>query len=127
MVVAAHIRRQYPSVEAFIVEDDPHVQTLLEEILSQDGRTVTIASSVQEGIDRAQEGVFEWVILDYSLADGIGLDVAHHVSAGCKGILLFSASRLHDKLRNEAAASGVTHCFRKPEDLGELIAFISNS
>ena len=50
-----------------VVEDEPIIAFALEDMLIEDGADVVAVGSLEEGLDQAEAGVFDFAILDINL------------------------------------------------------------
>jgi two-component system NtrC family response regulator len=64
-----------------IVDDEETYALSLKRLLQRRGVTADVAGSFAAGLDRAQKGRYELVILDYMLPDGNGLDLIPPIRA----------------------------------------------
>ena len=62
-----------------IVDDEADIRSLLEEILSDEGYTVTASGSAVEALELIRDAEYDAVLLDIWLPDGDGLDVLGQV------------------------------------------------
>src|SRR5581483_4538193 len=64
-----------------IVDDEETYALSLKRLLTRRGVTADVAGSFREGLERAQQGRYELVILDYMLPDGNGRDLIPPIRA----------------------------------------------
>lgn len=58
-----------------IIDDEPHLLTMLEEILRQEGYEVDSASTGKEALEKLRRATYDVAIIDHHLPDGTGLDL----------------------------------------------------
>jgi len=110
-----------------VVDDEPAVRGVISSMLMRSGAEVVTASSRAEAIERLQADRFDWVVLDYSLPDGTGLDILKEASARQPGVRAVMVTGEADvaRLREEALRLGAEEVLRKPFCLHELLRVIS--
>jgi len=62
-----------------VIEDESDVQTLLRQILADEGYHVTLAPTARQALAAIRDQGFDVVIADLSLPDGDGVDVVRHI------------------------------------------------
>lgn len=84
--------------QVVILEDDPEVRTVLESAVDADGHGHVAFGCVRDFMDKAPLDRADLFLLDISLPDGDGLDVARHVrkSAPEAGIIMITGH--HDEV-----------------------------
>jgi two-component system copper resistance phosphate regulon response regulator CusR len=105
-----------------VVEDDPLIQKLLSRGLTSDGFVVDVAGTGEEGLDRALSGEYDAMILDVTLPDTDGFQIARRArSEGIEMPILMLTGRgeLDDRL--EGFASGADDYLVKPFAFQELL------
>src|SRR5579864_5336956 len=106
-----------------VVEDDPLIQKLLYKGLMSDGFVVDVVSTGEEGVERAMSGEYDAAILDVTLPDLNGFQVARRVRAeglDLPILMLTALGDLDDRLAGFAA--GADDYLTKPFAFRELLA-----
>jgi DNA-binding response OmpR family regulator len=65
-----------------VVEDEPRMSELLRRGLVEDGHAVTVASEGRAGLNLAESGSFDLILLDVTLPGMDGLTIARRLRAG---------------------------------------------
>ncbi len=74
-----------------LLDDDPEIRAMVEEVLSQEGYAVTAADTIQAAREATVQTQFDLLVLDVMLPDGNGLKFAREVRAMCDaGIILLT-------------------------------------
>ena len=105
-----------------VVEDDVRLRTLLEQELARAGHEVVGVGTVGEGLFRAEEEPYDLVILDLSLPDGDGLEVAERLHGRRDLAIVMLTARGDVDSRVEGLYAGAADYVVKPFDLQELLA-----
>jgi PAS domain S-box-containing protein len=108
-----------------IIDDDRGMRETLALILRRKGSSVETASSGKAGIEHAQRGPFDVVLLDIKLPDAQGVDLLEplldlHPEAGVIVITGHASVKTAVRALNAGAAAYVT----KPLDMDEVLAII---
>jgi DNA-binding response OmpR family regulator len=107
-----------------VVDDDIITQNMLRSTLSQAGYTVAIASSGEEGIQRASEELPGLIILDIMMPGMDGADVASFLktnSTTAKIPIIFLSSLITEKGKKNKTKNDATTYLSKPYNRGELL------
>jgi len=107
-----------------VIEDEPHMRTLLHVTLKQEGyRSIPVASGA-EGVAAAIEHHPSVVLLDLGLPDLDGVEVTGKIrERGDVPIIVISA-RSQEEQKIRALDGGATDYMTKPFGTGELLARI---
>ena len=110
-----------------IIDDEKEIRESLEQLLGVEGYRVASAPTADEGLRKAQEGVFDLVLLDINLPDRNGLDVLKILrhdtpDLGVVMITAYDSSQMAFQASKEGAASYVT----KPWDNDKLLLEVRN-
>jgi len=84
-----------------VVEDDRSLADLLRRGLSQERHVVDVAHDGEEGLERAESGAYDALILDLMLPRMDGLEIARRLRAGRSAVpilMLTARDALHDRL-----------------------------
>ena len=105
-----------------IVEDDPNAGLLLHSLLTSEGFEVKLAANVKSGLQSFLVDVYNMCILDCSLPDGDGFELAKQIRLRDEQvpiIFLTARSLLDDKIRG--FQSGADDYITKPFETFELL------
>ena len=110
-----------------IIDDEKEIRESLEQLLSVEGYRVSSAPTAEEGLKKADEGVFDLVLLDINLPDRNGLEVLKSLrrdtpDMGVIMITAYDSSQMAFQASKEGAASYVT----KPWDNDKLLIEVRN-
>jgi DNA-binding response OmpR family regulator len=111
------------AMHLLVVEDDRSLAELLRRGLVQERYVVDVAHDGIEGLERAESGVYDALILDVMLPGIDGLEIARRVRAERLPIpilMLTARDALHDRLRGFDA--GADDYLPKPFAFEELLA-----
>lgn len=106
-----------------LVEDDPAQRLLLAAYLRQDGFQVLEADCLAQGRAQAREGILHLVLLDLTLPDGDGLELARELLLRNLPVIILT-SRAEDRI--PALELGADDYLDKPFQPRELLARIHN-
>lgn len=108
------------------VDDQPDICELVRTILAD--YEVVFASSRTEGLRQVESGMFDLYLLDYSLSDGSGIELAtliRQFDNSTPILFLVSTVRaLRDKQLGAACVQGVVSTADFPDDLLRQVARI---
>ncbi|WP_447555514.1 response regulator transcription factor [Vreelandella sp. EE22] len=109
-----------------VLEDDLDQQAFIEQCLSAAGHRVSLFSRTSE-LRRSARRSFDFLIIDWRLPDGCGLDVVGHLRLhdGWKGPILFITASQHEDSVVQALEQGADDFLAKPLRPRELIARIN--
>lgn len=74
-----HLMAQKPKI--LVIEDDPNLRELYQEVLSQNGYVVEIAADGEVGLQKLQQGGHDLVLLDMMLPNLNGIDILKQLKA----------------------------------------------
>lgn len=106
-----------------LVEDDPRVARVVERALTEAGHRVDVAHDGEEGLARAESGVYDLIVLDVMLPELSGIDVAREVRrkrVRTPILMLTARDAVPDRVRGLDA--GADDYLTKPFALEELLA-----
>jgi len=106
-----------------VVEDDWSLADLVRRGLAQERHVVDVAHDGAEGLERAESGVYDALILDLMLPGLGGLDIARRLRADANRVpilMLTARDALHDRLKGFDA--GADDYLPKPFAFEELLA-----
>jgi CheY-like chemotaxis protein len=104
-----------PNPRILSVDDHEDTLLMLQAMLGSRGCRVTGASSVSEGLKRAEAGEFDLYLLDFKFPDGTGKELCERIREFDREtpILFFSGS--HPALQQEALSCGAQGFIMKPD------------
>ncbi len=106
-----------------VVEDDRSLADVVRRGLAQELHVVDVAHDGAEGLERAESGVYDALILDLMLPGLGGLDIARRLRADANRVpilMLTARDALHDRLKGFDA--GADDYLPKPFAFEELLA-----
>jgi two-component system KDP operon response regulator KdpE len=107
-----------------VIEDEPHMRTLLHVTLKQEGYRSIPAANGTEGIAAAIEHSPSVVLLDLGLPDIDGVDVAAKIRAHTDAPIIVISARTQEEQKIQALDGGASDYVTKPFGTGELLARI---
>jgi two-component system, NarL family, response regulator DevR len=120
----------HPVASVFLVEDSQPVRDRLKELLALDGGTRIVGESdnAAAAIDGIPVASPDFVVLDYQLPDGSGLDVlrgVRHAVPRTRFIVL--TNHASDELRDAFVQAGALCLLDKSYEFGRLAGVIATS
>ncbi len=105
-----------------VVDDDPETCRFMRELLSEEGREIEMAESVEQALARLEDGRFELVLSDINLdAGGSGLDLLRAFKSRdpeVEVVLISAFGNLETAL--EAVEAGAFDFVSKPVDIAQV-------
>jgi PAS domain S-box-containing protein len=111
-----------------IIDDEDFVRGAIQEILEDEGHTVEVASSGEEGVEKFKKGKFDLVLTDLGMPGLAGWEVVAHIKAINKEvpvILLTGWANQTDVRR--AKEKGVDLILGKPISSKDLVAMVARA
>jgi two-component system KDP operon response regulator KdpE len=105
-----------------VCDDDPQIRRALSLILREAGYEVSIASTGEEGLDRAAVEGPHLAIVDLLLPDQHGIDVCRRLREWSEIPILVLSAISDEQTKIEALAQGADDYVTKPFGPGELVA-----
>ncbi len=106
-----------------LIEDDPRLAALLEQLLTGERHVVEVAANGREGLDLAGVGGLDAIVLDVGLPDVSGLDVARRIRRWGSGVpILMLTARDGVSDRVSGLDAGADDYLVKPFAFEELAA-----
>ncbi len=105
-----------------IIEDEPHMRTLLHVTLKQEGYRCIQATNGEEGVAQALKGAPNVVLLDLGLPDVDGLDVTSRIRERSAVPIIVISARGQEEHKISALDTGANDYITKPFSTGELLA-----
>ncbi|HJQ25774.1 MAG TPA: response regulator [Blastocatellia bacterium] len=108
------------------VDDDLDTCEMLTVLLGQAGYEVQYALSVRDGLAKARQGGFELILLDWSFADGTGLELCQQIRAfDARTTVLFYTGEIDEAAVEAALVAGAQGYLIKPVAVERLLQAIS--
>jgi len=105
-----------------IIEDEPHMRTLLHVTLKQEGYRCIQATNGEEGVAQALKGAPNVILLDLGLPDVDGLDVTSRIREKSTVPIIVISARGQEEHKISALDTGANDYITKPFSTGELLA-----
>lgn len=111
-----------------LIDDDPFIGGLVSAVLSDPSRTIVMATTGAEGLERLSHAAPDLVLLDVGLPDVSGFEVLRILRAapgwvGTRILMLTASHEIDDLVKAKSGgASGYICKPVKPETLGEMVA-----
>jgi two-component system KDP operon response regulator KdpE len=105
-----------------VIEDDSQIRRFLRVTLGSSGYQLLEATSAQEGIKHASLQHPDLIILDLTLPDGDGLDVARQLREWSQTPIIILSARNQEKDKVAALDAGADDYLTKPFGTEELLA-----
>lgn len=103
-----------------IVEDDPNLRILWEDVFEQQGYTSTSVETAKGARQAMTTGQYDLVLLDYYLGDGDATDVLNELPSGAPVLVVTgAASNMNGEMFD--LSPHITAVLRKPVDIENLI------
>jgi two-component system invasion response regulator UvrY len=104
-----------------IVDDEPSVRALFEEVLSGDGYYITAVGTARQAMRTLRDFEFDLVILDMSLPDRDGAELLGHIRSESPHLRILAASGfMAGGMHDIAISAGATATLAKPTTPHEL-------
>ena len=104
-----------------LVEDDRSLGATLCERLAREGYDVSWVETRQRALSKFAEGLWDLIILDVSLPDGSGFEIARHVKTTSSVPIMFMTALGTAENRLEGFEIGAEEFIPKPFHLRELL------
>ena len=112
-------------MRVLVVEDDSRIATIIRRTLTENGYSVTVASTAPDGLEAFEVDVFDLVVLDLMLPGmpGGGMEVCRRIRLRNTGTPILMLTAL-DSMRSKVAGldAGADDFLVKPFHLDELLA-----
>jgi len=108
-----------------IVDDQPGIRMLLQEVFEQSGYTVTVAANGQEALEKFDAQTIDGVLLDMKIPGMNGIEILKRIKAldATTPVMMMTAyGELN--LIDEAKRLGASLYFTKPFDIFEVRAAV---
>lgn len=107
-------------MNVLIVEDDPNLRILWEDVFATGGHETTSVDSAYAARSAVDEASFDLIVLDYYLGDGDAGDVAKAMN-GQTPILIVTGAAANQNGELFAVSNAIAGVLRKPIDIEDLI------
>jgi two-component system KDP operon response regulator KdpE len=107
-----------------VIEDEPHMRTLLQMTLKQDGYDCIQASNGADGVTAALKTNLRVVLLDLGLPDVDGVEVTSRIREKSAVPIIVISARGQEEHKIRALDGGANDYITKPFGTGELLARI---
>jgi CheY-like chemotaxis protein len=97
-----------------IVDDEPAIRRLFEDILAQDGYYVTAVGTGRHALFAIQDTVFDIIVVDMSLPDVRGPELLTQIRSETPLSKILAISGFMEGIRADAIAAGATAVLAKP-------------
>jgi DNA-binding response OmpR family regulator len=111
-----------PTATVLVIEDDPASLELVANRLEAAGYTMTLTQTARAGMEEAQHGAFNAILLDLGLPDGDGMDVLGWLRVRRPDVpVLIMSAHGSDMIAAQALAEGAACYLVKPFGRRELM------
>ncbi len=111
-----------------VVDDEQSMQDFLRLLLESAGYAVSVASSMQEGVDRFRDGGIDLVLSDIIMPDGSGLELLKTIKQlDARTAVIMMTAYASTKTAIEAMKLGAYDYVSKPFDVDELQLLIEKA
>jgi two-component system KDP operon response regulator KdpE len=110
------------AARVLVIDDEPQIRRALRSILQARHYEVTLAEDGHGGLEAAVNDTPDLVVLDLSLPDMSGFEVAEELRAWYEGPILVLSVRDADSDKIKALDQGADDYLTKPFSAGELLA-----
>jgi two-component system response regulator AtoC len=111
-----------------VLDDDKSICESLSLYLGEEGHTVGVAYSAEEGFQKLRRESWDVLLLDIALSDANGLDVLAQIKGDHPDISVIMITAFHDMVSTiRAMKLGAVEYIHKPIEIDELEAAISRS
>jgi len=119
------MRKHSTHYNILLVEDDPDVQAMFQQILAAEGYCVALARTGRQALAAIRDAEFQLVISDLSLPDAAGTELIEQIRAAAPvtGVLAISGF-MAGMSRSGLLASGATDTLAKPASPRKLIGCV---
>jgi DNA-binding response OmpR family regulator len=112
-------------MQILVVDGHPEIAQMLVKKISQTGCLVEMVGSCRAAISKLALNRYDWLVLDYVLPDGSGLDLIRIIQMPSSGKILFAYEADKPEVKQTAVELGVNTFFKKPDEALKLVDFIS--
>jgi two-component system KDP operon response regulator KdpE len=110
------------SASVLVIDDEEQIRRALRSILTSHGYSVLLAGSAEEAVRAAADAKPDLIVLDLTLPDADGIDLAGELRAWISAPILVLSVRGGDEDKIAALDAGADDYLTKPFSAGELLA-----
>ncbi len=105
-----------------IIDDQPGIRLLLNEVFKKEGYTPLLAANGMEALKIFEEELIDCVLLDMKIPGMNGLEILEHLKAKNKRIpVIMMTAYGEQELIDEAMKLGASNYFTKPFNIFEVL------
>lgn len=113
--------------EILVVDDQPGIRLLLNDVLTNEGYHVTAVTTGKEAMDLVQKQAFDIIILDYRLPIFNGVDVLQRMAENAIHIPTIMITGMKEAAQKEITKTGLqAEVLGKPFNIADLCTIVSN-
>jgi len=119
---------QGPVKKIMIVDDEPSILLSLSYALKTDGVEVITCNAIEQAEDSLENSRFDLVIADIRMSgvNGIeGLELLSYIKQRHDTEVIIMTGYGNDTIEAEAGRRGALHYYKKPVDIGDLLARVA--
>jgi DNA-binding response OmpR family regulator len=118
-------------MKILLIDDNQEITSLLSKFLKAKGFENIVTNDPREGLERIKEEKYDVVLLDISMPEFSGIDIIQTLEKEQilrnQKIIIFSAlARANFQVPELLKKEGIHGCLKKPVQLQELVAAITN-
>jgi diguanylate cyclase (GGDEF)-like protein/PAS domain S-box-containing protein len=121
------VERASGGLNVLFVDDSQSVRFAYRQLLTAQGFAVDVASTLQEAIEKARDGIYDLMIVDYYLPDGNGDELVIKLKAlpNCRNVpIAIITGTYKDSIIKKCLEAGAVECMFKNEVLDLTMARI---
>jgi len=117
-----------PKFSVLVIDDQPGIRRLLQEVLTEEGYIVGLAANGYEGVQKAKEMNPDVILMDMKMPGMDGIETLRELKRAGRGdkVILMTAYGELD-LINQAREMGATAFITKPFDIIALCQMIQDT
>ncbi|MGM9949475.1 MAG: response regulator [Lysinibacillus sp.] len=105
-----------------IIDDQPGIRLLLNEVFKKEGYAPLLAANGREALKIAEEETVDCVLLDMKIPGMNGLEILQHLKAKNERMpVIMMTAYGEQELIDEAMGLGASHYFTKPFNIFEVL------
>ena len=105
-----------------IVDDDPHVRTLLGELMASPHRSIEVRDTPRAALEFIRHNPVDLALLDMMMPGMNGVELAGQIKAKCPAAhIIICTGYFAEAMASGATAQHVDRVLEKPLNLGELL------
>jgi len=122
-----NLKAEFARRRILFLDDNDDTCELVSLFLTQAGYEVIVARSVADGLRLTRDKPFDFILLDWFLSDGTGLDLCRAVRQfdGNTPIFFYTGMALDQHIRT-ALQAGAQGCLIKPVEMDTLLKTIAD-